>query len=338
MVKDFRIEQLLDREGVTWAYHESIPLESIDAARSLQNQARLGQPLDEATVEAYAIRMLDGFAFPALVGYPSRTGWRLNDGNHRYKAKLEAGLTDTDLYEVRSDDEWVLSRVTRVLNTMEGRRESREALIEHGKHLVREFGRTVTEVERALGLPRDAVQVALRQDMGRSRVQSVGLEPRAFSKTALLRLNAIQSDRSLAEAARVVQEASLTAEATEDLVAAVRRARTEEEQLATIAAFRARPEYQERVADTGRGRRITRERAPKTIWFSAVQSAINLMEQYPSLHTMSITTDEDRRRFNELVNQFIAWVNHVRGGMNGTAIGRGNAETGTLGREAAHHG
>ncbi len=55
--------------------------------RSLRDQARLGNPVDEETVERYAEAMRGGAEFPAVVGWRgSEAKLILIDGNHRQVA------------------------------------------------------------------------------------------------------------------------------------------------------------------------------------------------------------------------------------------------------------
>ena len=59
---------------MTWEYVPDVAASLIDRQLSLQNQARLGVSLNPDLVDEYAIAMLEGAVFPALVAFPLQNG------------------------------------------------------------------------------------------------------------------------------------------------------------------------------------------------------------------------------------------------------------------------
>ena len=61
------VEKWLDERGVRWRFDPEVPLSDIDVETSLRNQARLGEPVHQETVDTYKEAMKNGDPFPALL-------------------------------------------------------------------------------------------------------------------------------------------------------------------------------------------------------------------------------------------------------------------------------
>lgn len=61
------VEKWLTDNGVDWRYAPDEPMDTVDIEKSLQNQARVFEPLDLDLVKQYAEGVRHGDPFPAMV-------------------------------------------------------------------------------------------------------------------------------------------------------------------------------------------------------------------------------------------------------------------------------
>jgi hypothetical protein len=233
MAQDARRESWLRREGVDFVYHPFIPLEKFDVERSLQNQARLERPLIPEVVEEYARALRDGAQFPAVVCYATATGYVLIDRNHRLAAARRVGLAGWDAYEVLTQDKFLLECLTRTANILEGVRATPAERLEQAAYLAATYGAPIRVLAQRFALDEDRLAEYLRERRARERLLAQGVSDLRLPGWHLARLNAIENDHVLREAALLAQRAALQAHArfcawaaeTARRAAAARRAR-----------------------------------------------------------------------------------------------------------------
>ena len=269
-MKDPRVEQWLDAEGVEWHYEPDIPLTKVDREASLKNQARF-KAISQDHVLELAIAA-EQYELPALVGYYSRDRRIIIiSGNHRMEAYNLLGKTNTDFYIVDTAYSWVIDRLTRVANTLEGPGLTKDEKLSHAMYLVRTSDMPVETAAKTMGLPPTRVREALAADEVKERLAKLGFTGKLYPST-LSELYRIKQDTALMGAANLVHEAQLTSEETAELARRVDKvASSEKAQQSVIDEMK--HQYRSRIARTRSGQ-VRRQILP-TIKFRRAIDAIN---------------------------------------------------------------
>jgi len=269
-MKDPRVEQWLDAEGVEWHYEPDIPLTKVDREASLKNQARF-KAISQDHVLELAIAA-EQYELPALVGYYSRDRRIIIiSGNHRMEAYNLLGKTNTDFYIVDTAYSWVIDRLTRVANTLEGPGLTKDEKLSHAMYLVRTSDMPVETAAKTMGLPPTRVREALAADEVKERLAKLGFAGKLYPST-LSELYRIKQDTALMGAANLVHEAQLTSEETAELARRVDKvASSEKAQQSVIDEMK--HQYRSRIARTRSGQ-VRRQILP-TIKFRRAIDAIN---------------------------------------------------------------
>jgi hypothetical protein len=269
-VRDPRVEQWLNKEGVEWHYEPDIPLNRVDREASLKNQARF-KAINQDHVLELAIAA-EQYELPALIGYYSRDRRVVViSGNHRLEAYSLVGKTRADFYIVDTAYDWVIDRLTRVANMLEGEPLSRDERLTHAMYLVRTADMPLDVAAKTMGLSSSTLREALSGDEVRERLSKLGFTQNLYPST-LSALYRIKQDGALLEAARLVHEAQLTSEETAELARRVDRvASSEKAQMSVIEQMR--HDYRSRIARTRSGQ-VRRQILP-TIKLRRAVDAIN---------------------------------------------------------------
>jgi hypothetical protein len=269
-MRDPRVEQWLAAEGVEWHYEPDIPLTKVDREASLKNQARF-KAINQDHVLELAIAA-EQYKLPALVGYYS-TDRRIViiSGNHRLEAYNLVGKSRSDFYIVDTAYSWLIDRLTRVANTLEGEPLTRDERLSHAMYLVRTSDMPIEAAAKTMGLSGSIVREALAADEVRERLTNMGFSEKLYP-TTLSELYRIKQDSALLEAAKVVHEAQLTSEEAAELARRVEKvASSEKAQQGVIAQMR--HDYRSRIARTRAGQ--VRHQILPTIKFRRAIDAIN---------------------------------------------------------------
>lgn len=269
-MKDLRVEQWLNQEGVGWHYELNIPLTKIDREASLKNQARF-QAISQDHIIDLGIAVEKGSELPAMVGYYGKDRRIvLIDGNHRMEAYSLVGKAVSDFYIVDSAYGWVIERLTMTANMKEGWPPTREERLTHTLRLVRSQNMPVESAAKSLGLPPSTVQNALQAAETQERLNSLGFHEKLYP-SVLENLNRVKQDTALLGCAKLVLGAQLTGEETAELARKVSRARSEAAQGAVIADMR--HQFRSRIARTRSGQ--TKRLILPTIKLRKAVDAIN---------------------------------------------------------------
>ena len=269
-MRDPRVEQWLNKEGVEWHYEPDIQLTRVDREASLKNQARF-KAINQDHVLELAIAA-EQYELPALVGYYGRDRRVVVvSGNHRLEAYSLVGKAKSDFYIVDTAYDWVIDRLTRVANMLEGEPLSRDERLSHAMYLVRTGSMPVDVAAKTMGLSGSTVREALAGEDARERLSRLGFADNLYPST-LSELYRIKQDGALLEAARLVREAQLTSEETAELARRVDRvASSEKAQQSVIEQMR--HDYRSRIVRTRSGQ-IRRQILP-TIKLRRAVDAIN---------------------------------------------------------------
>ncbi len=278
-------EQALTKQGVEWKYEEAIPLDSIDAAKGLRNQARLETPIDKELVEQYQQAMKGGDQFPPLVLWrPGKGRYIPVDGNQRLQAKTNLNHKVTDAYILVTEDRMVADRLTWSFNNLvNGKRLSAEECLQHAVTFVRKYGMTHAAAAKEWGIPnyrvKNAVKVLeLKEVLERQNVNVKGLHDDKIIR--LSPLHALGED-VFAKAADAANRNGMTGEQCLETVAKVKAAKSGEAKLAAIEEYTKSPDIIVQRAQTKGGTSVPKV-LPRDKLVTLLGQMTRLLEEYPA--------------------------------------------------------
>lgn len=269
-MKDPRVEQWLNKEGVEWHYEPEIPLSKVDHEASLKNQARF-KAINQNHVIELAIAVEQKYDLPSLVGYYNKERRIvIIDGNHRMEAYNLAGKIKSDFYIVDTAYSWVIDRLTRLANMKEGPGLTREEKLNHAIHLVRIQNMPVETAAKSCGLPAGTVFNALYAAEVGERLAKLGFDEKLYP-SVLEGLHRIKQDSALLESAKLIHKAQLSGDEAVELARKVSKARSEKAQEVIINDLR--HQFSSRIARTRAGQ--TPRQILPTIKYGKALDAIN---------------------------------------------------------------
>lgn len=278
-------EQALNKTGITWRYEEKVPLDDINFAKGIQNQARLLEPLDTELVNDYAVAMKRGDDFPPVVlSRPGRGKWVPIDGNQRLAARQKVNHAVTDAYIVEVQDPKVIDRLTWTFNNLvNGKRLTKEECLEHAVSYVRKYGVTSKEAALEWGVN----ETSLRHRLGVERAREV-LTQHDIKLTPSVSEEHLRSLKGLidlgedifCEAFKVVASAGLTTSEADDLYRDIKRARTTEARMEVISKTATSDRVVARKAETKGGQTRIRPNAPREKYRKLVKDLDRILEDY----------------------------------------------------------
>lgn len=233
-------EQWLDDLAVPFVYEPELALDRIDVAKSLSNQARIGEPVVADVVERYTAAYENGDEFPPLLA--RRTSPRaklvLLGGNHRHAAARAAGIDTHPAYVVECTDEVAL-----VLSFGDNRRHglppSNAERIAQAVHLI-EQGMTQQDAAAVVGVQQSTISrhrtvvACTRRAVG----LGIGAEYQGLPMGHRERLALLRSDPVFVETVRLTVDAHLPQVKLGDLIGRVRNARSDVDALELLGATR----------------------------------------------------------------------------------------------------
>lgn len=291
------IEAWLDKENISYRFIGDIPLDKINSKLSDENHARIVAK-DDGLVATYAINMLDGDAFPAIVVYEKDGQYVVIDGNHRRWAAMEAKLTHIPAYLVENKDEFVLESLTLTANfKTNGDRPKLEEGIQSAMFMVNKHNRTALEMGKRFGISPSKISDAIRVENVRRRLAERGISSADIKKDILERLNAIYSDTVLIDAVDTIRKGNLGPSLVSQLVPDIRQHRTEADQLAYLESYRSTQDFKERMATTPpTGAKRGHGNSQRTQFYSHLGALKRDLERFPTMEQMGLTREDDRKR------------------------------------------
>ena len=191
-------EDWLDEIGVHWVRFPALALTAIDKQRSLANQARVDEPLQEDQVLIYATSMDQGDVFPAIVAYRRKDKplCIIADGNHTYAAAELIGRDSIPAYIVEDPSEAQVARLTLEADTRAGRGRTMRDRIHHALLLNERWGLSLVDACRQVRVPEKRVATYRRERDAERRLRALHL-PVPNSRGNLKRIGSIKSDEVL---------------------------------------------------------------------------------------------------------------------------------------------
>lgn len=304
------IEAWLDEWSVEWHFVGQASPAAFDGERSLRNQARLGDPLDQDVVERYAEAMRGDAVFPAVVAWKAKTGYVVIDGNHRWAAARDAER-DLAVYEVKARAQ-TITAMTFEANVRHGKPTSDEERVHHALYLI-DNGMTQKEAAGRMAVPLSKVKKALQATEAQRRADSAGISRRdweAIPDSARNRLMSLTTDEALVEAVKLFHDAGLLAPEVFDIVSKINDTKSTRQQLAILANLR--DVFSDRIQDRKAGvsvERGKRTRSPK----SALATTVGLMLTLPPTEVILGSLGEaEREEYVPRVNDAIKRLTELR--------------------------
>lgn len=235
-MREAKVEEWLNEEGIEWHYEPDVPLSKVDREASLKNQARY-KAIDQDHVLELAIAAEEK-ELTAMVGYYN-TDHRIViiDGNHRMEAYSLVARKTAGFYIVDTAYAWVVDRLTRTANKLEGLGQTRDEKLGHAIYFVKIQNMPVSAAAGLVQMSVAAVQNALAADDTRERLRSLGFNASLYP-TTLEELYRIKQDSALLGTAKLVHEAQLGAREAAEVARKVSKQRSEQAQQAMIDNFR----------------------------------------------------------------------------------------------------
>ncbi len=299
-MRDPRVEQYLNEQAVDYVYVPDLSIENFDLKASLRNQARLSDTLNKDTVAEYALAMIDGVDFPAVISHRPNGKDVLISGNHRIHAAIEAELKTFDTYRVKTDDPFILDRLTRSANAIEGMRPSRKELVAQAAFLVENRKMTATAAAKEMRVPVEAVRKAVNTARTRRRLAALGQNPE-LPETHLTALSSITSDRVLKPLTELIAQSRMPAATAESLFKEIQTQPNEEAQLRIVGAWRNRADIKDRIAKHKGGTvaKPTRGADNGTRLLTHFGQLANIVAGAKNLTDLNITSPKEQERVKQ---------------------------------------
>jgi ParB-like chromosome segregation protein Spo0J len=217
--RDDRIEEWLKGHGAEFEYDPDLPLDQIDREVSNRNQARIsGRPLIDEFVQLFATAMANRAKFPPLVMFREKDHFVVIDGNHRVAAADENKRKKFPAYIITNPSPARIKTLTYEANTKHGIPTQADERLIQAMYLV-DTGMSQTNAAKIVGIPRERLVRKIAQKKTRERVEELGV-PRVerINDTSMDRLSSLRSDPVLKNAAALVADANLNADATGEFV------------------------------------------------------------------------------------------------------------------------
>lgn len=266
------IEAFLDDKAVKYEFKEKVALTEFDLDRSLKNQARINQVLNEPQVETYVDAMKRGDIFPGVLCYKEQGKYIAIDGNHRLQAAKIAGLKEVAAYIIDpKTDPKTIVLMTYEANAKHGLPNSVDERLRHAVYMVKN-GSTHEEAARRLNVTLAQLRRVYAQTKANDRAEDVGLlrsKWESLPGQARSRLGAIHSDEIFSRAADLTFRAKFSTDEIDSLVTLLNKERSTVKQQKVLDDMTAA--NRERIQASGGGAysRKSRHQTPKNALFIA---------------------------------------------------------------------
>jgi ParB-like chromosome segregation protein Spo0J len=208
------IESFLNDKAVVFEFKADLPIDQFDLDRSLKNQARINQVLNEPQVETYVEAMKRGDIFPGVLCYKDQGKYIAIDGNHRLQAAKIAGKKTVPAYIIDpKTDPKTIVLMTYEANAKHGLPNSVDERIRHAIYMVKN-GTTQETAAARLNVTKAQLSRAYAKVRADDRAETVGLlrsKWEALPTQVRTRLGAIQSDETFSKATDFVIRARIQA-------------------------------------------------------------------------------------------------------------------------------
>lgn len=238
-VRDQRAEAGMRNLGIEFTV-QTVPMRDINRDLSGTHQARVGKKVNDDWIMEYAVAAQNGAEFPMVIlDRLKKDCYFIWSGNHRIGAAELHGDKEIQAYVVHVTDMRLQDILPRVVNTWEGHRESREAVLTHAVYLCEKHNLESKEVATMMGLKPEWVVNALRSSDLRRQVEETGVKI-DLPTTGLLKLGPLAGNKNVLKAALKLMKdhnVAVSGDQGVHIIQDVRSKPTERDQLAEVARW-----------------------------------------------------------------------------------------------------
>jgi len=237
--KDPKAESGMRRLDIPWTI-ETVPMRCINREMSADRQARVGKKLNDDWIMEYALAATQGAEFPMpILDKLKRDSYFIWSGNHRIGAADLNGDLEIQAYVVHVTDMRLMDILPRVVNTWEGHRESREAVLVHAAYVCETHALDPAEVADMFSLKYEWLSQALRASGVRRQVEATGVKI-DIPTSGLVKLSPISGNKNVLQAVVKLFKAhdvAPTGEQALQIINDVKGKATERDQLAEVTRW-----------------------------------------------------------------------------------------------------
>jgi hypothetical protein len=311
------IEAELDSKGVRWRFLEEVKIDEIDLEKSLRNQARIKQKVDEEVVARYVEGMNRGDVFPPILfargGRTASSKFVNIDGNHRVIAAKKAGneVYPFGAYEIYDAQPEVIVMMTFEANTKHGLPTSEEERVHQAIWLI-DNGATQAAAAQAVNVPKSAIAKLWNKVQADRRASDAGIPNSQwdhFNQFIKNRLVTVSTDEGLVAMADLAFKAKFTADEVNAHVNDLNGSRSGTKQKQQVSQWR--EAYADRIAANlgGVGTNVSKRGAtPVQRYRMTLGAVLSLPEEPDNLAKMFAAGEraEQAQRAREAAKKFNA--------------------------------
>jgi hypothetical protein len=307
------IEEMLIKKGITFTYKPGMDTDQIDQDKSLNNQARLGNPLNAKTVQQYIEALQDGDVFPPLLVHKSRGArYLVVDGNHRLAAHIQAGF-NVDAYILEAKNPQVITLLSMTANTKHGLPNSPEERLQHALFMC-DNGMSIPEAARAMNVARVELSRAVKKREAERRAAENGIlatEWETLPTASRTRLLQVYTDEGFVEAYQLVRDAGLDSAEVVALVSRMNETKSATRQKGVVRAVRLElAERIEQIQVQGRGKKGRQPSSPRQRFAIALGSVQGLPD--PTVFLQLDMPEDMRADFCKRTDEAIEQLQQIR--------------------------
>lgn len=232
-MRDEKTEDYLTDGGYAWRFVKDYDLARINLIAEAANPARLGRRKDDERIERMALKLIEGKSFPAIVVFANEGEDydSLVTGFHRGHAARTAELSMFDAYVIVCGDPYRRALLPRSINSIEGTASTQSQDLAQIAELLRLFPDAKhTDLAQAFSLKEPAISDYLKLIELEERAERLGVGEawgRITAQGIRIKLGRIGNDNVFAMAVHTIEQTKMVGKPAEQLIDAVRKARTE---------------------------------------------------------------------------------------------------------------
>jgi hypothetical protein len=265
-MRDQKTENEMKQGGYKFKYVEKLPFNEIDLKASEENPARLRRKIDDFVVTQYGCAMLEGpeacAAFPAIVVFVvDRAKHLVGTGMHRIKAKQEAFANKQDWFDaylVNEPDQYRQELLLRLLNSLEGVRDTKRDQLYHLVSLHEKYpGHSLAELAKQFHIPPNTVVAFWNEQQGIKRATRLGFDfENKQTQSTIIALNQVNSDLVYMKAAELVSHFEVKGRTVEEMVREIKsvKAKGQDAEFAVVKKYHDQAEEAHRRARSRTGK------------------------------------------------------------------------------------
>lgn len=215
---DKGLEHELTRLGMEFEYKPQLKIETVNISKSLHNNARVGDAIDQDAVDKYARSLKNGQSLPAVIIYNNIVVC----GNHRLTAAHRNNLKTIAAYVITKATDKQLDLIKWTDNLKHGLGESASEIDHHIIQMHFEHGYTPTELAKRYSTP-GALAETIRAESMRRKLEEEGIITDHLNKSSLLTIHTVRTTISMQAAiAKAARRYKMTVDEVNELCTIVK--------------------------------------------------------------------------------------------------------------------